>query len=138
MSDFHGTIDSALKSRLVDISKLICEVWLDEPRGKKFKEAIKSRRDIKEALGECKISFPEKGISFQLDTSTYNGSIEIEEDLKRGLTFLWKLPYAAWPEKGIKEQELKDWITKCDTWLKDDPSKDFPIPDNIYIPLATF
>jgi hypothetical protein len=138
---FHETLDPDFKASLVNISKLICEVWLDEPRGKKFQDTIESRRDVKLALNQCGIPLPEEGVIFQLDTSTYNGSIEIEEDLKRGLTFLWKLPYAAWPEKGIKEEEIKDWINTCDQWLEDfksNPGQDFPIPKNIYLPLATF
>jgi hypothetical protein len=141
MTKFHETLDADFKSSLVNISKLICEVWLDKPRGKKFKNAITSRRDVKGSLDACGISLPAEGVIFQLDTSTYNGSVEIEEDLKRGLTFLWKLPYAAWPEKGISKEELSEWITTCDKWLEDfksNPSEDFPIPKNIYIPLATF
>jgi|GEM_PF-2734617 hypothetical protein len=141
MPKFHETLDADFKASLVNISKLICEVWLDEPRGKKFTASITSRRDVKRSLNDCGIPLPEEGVIFQLDTSTYNGSIEIEEDLKRGLTFAWKLPYAAWPEKGISEAELRDWISTCDKWLEDfksNRSKDFPIPKNIYIPLATF
>jgi hypothetical protein len=137
--EFHNTLDSALKSRLVDISKLICEVWLGEARGVKFKNAIKSRRDVKDALNDCGITFPENYVRFQLDTSSYNGSIEIEEDLRKGLTFLWNLPYAPRPAFGITEAEVKEWIAKCDEWMASGtPSQDFPVPDNVYIPLATF
>jgi hypothetical protein len=140
MSDLHEMLDSGFKSKLVDISKLICEVWIEEPRGKKFKNALTSSRDVKAALRICNIDVPDK-VKFELDTSTYNGSIDIEEDLTAGLTFSWKLPYAAWPQTGITKEELEAWIAKCDKWMasaSSNPKQDFPTPNNIYIPLATF
>jgi hypothetical protein len=138
MPDLHEMLDPDFKSKLVDISKLICEVWIEEPRGKQFKKALASSRDVSKALLACGIDVPDK-VKFELDTSTYNGSIELEEDLNQGLTFSWKLPYAAWPQTGITKKELEAWIAKCDGWIASgNPKQDFPIPDNIYIPLATF
>lgn len=138
MPDLHEMLDPVFKSQLVDISKLICEVWIGEPRGNDFKNALNSSRDVRTALQACNINVPEK-VKFELDTATYNGSIEIEEDLNQGLTFSWKLPYAAWPQTGITQNELKDWIAECDQWIASGNfSQDFPIPKNIYIPLATF
>jgi hypothetical protein len=137
LDNFHGAFDASLKTRIVDMSKLLCEVWLKSERGEKFKEALKTK-NVKEALAECNISFPDDFVQFELDTSTYNGSIEILEELHRGLTFQWKLPYASWPEKGVTEAEIHSWIKTTDEWLQSgDPNQDLPTPPNIYIPLAT-
>jgi hypothetical protein len=137
LDNFHGAFDASLKTRIVDMSKLLCEVWLKSGRGEKFKEALKTK-SVKEALAECHIYFPDDFVQFELDTSTYNGSIEILEELHRGLTFLWKLPYASWPEKGVTEAEIQSWIYTVDEWLdSDDHNQDLPTPPNIYIPLAT-
>lgn len=135
LSDFHEAFHPGLKSRVVDMSKLICEVWLGRERGVAFKEALKTK-SVKAALEDCGIDFPENYVKFQIDTSTYNGSIEMEEDLSRGLTFLWKLPYAPWPDTAIGQDEIVAWIDRCDQWLTD-PEPTLPCPSSPFIPLAT-
>ncbi len=136
LETFHDGFDSALKSRIVDLSKLLCEVWLGEERGLKFKEAMLTK-SVKEALTDCQIEFPEKFVDFVLDTSSFNGSLEVQENLHQGLTFLWKLPYAPWPQSALDKDEINKWISTCDDWLKQDHDQTLPCPTNIYIPLAT-
>jgi hypothetical protein len=141
LDNFHNdSFTRTFKTRVMDMSKLLCEVWLERERGILFKDSLKQGKNtVKEALAECKIYWPDDFLNFELDTSTYNGSIEMSEDLHRGLTFLWKLPYAAWPEKGITESEITGWIETVDEWLEKtaESPQEFPTPPNIYIPLAT-
>lgn len=136
----HALTDESFKSHCVKISRLLSEVWLNTENGKTFQEDIKTM-SLGDALKNQGIDLHSDFLRYELDTSSYNGSLIPEEILDRGLNFVWYLPYAPCPtEASMKRADIEDWIKTTTEWLEraeEDPNLPFPVPPNPYIPLAT-
>ncbi|HAC62419.1 MAG TPA: hypothetical protein DCF68_02495 [Cyanothece sp. UBA12306] len=136
----HALADESFKSHCVKISRLLSEVWLNTENGKTFQEDIKTM-SLGDALKNQGIDLHSDFLRYELDTSSYNGSLIPEEILDRGLNFVWYLPYAPCPtEASMNRADIEDWITTTTKWLEkaeEDPNLPFPVPPNPYIPLAT-
>lgn len=134
-----------MRQTMVKISKLLVLAWLKEGEGVKFKNDI-NKYGVHQALINQEIFFPAEWLTAEIDPDSFIGSIEITEassweNPKKGLEMVFKIPYAPWPEKGVTEDELKQWVKICNDWLDEskyqEPKEPFPVPPNPYIPLAT-
>ena len=137
----HAIAETSFKIHCVKISRLLSQVWLGTPEGNKFKEDINKGTPLKEALKNQGIELHSDFLRYELDTSTYNGSLIPEEILNRGLNFVWYLPYAPCPtEASMDRKDIEEWIDTTNAWLEkeqNNPGQQFPVPPNPYIPLAT-
>lgn len=135
------------RKTIVELSKLLVQVWLGEEPGKIFKEEIMTL-GLHQALENQQIFFPAEWFIAELDPDSFLGSIQMSEagmwskpGNEGGLEMILKIPYAPWPQTGVTEAELQVWIERCNVWLKEakyeNPEHPFPLPPNPYIPLAT-
>ncbi len=151
MTDVQGSIPNiplgfpGLRLTCMKIAKLLAQGWLDGPEGeegRQFRQDVVTM-ELKEALKKHGIDLTvEDWLKFELDTDSYQGGIDLDESkTQEGLVFVWKIPFAPYPAKGITEEQIKGWISTCNDWIDREnyskPEVPFPKPPNPYIPLAT-
>jgi hypothetical protein len=126
----------------IKISKLLVEIWLKTGEGREFQKDINEIGIVK-ALARRGMELPEEWLTATLDENTLSSKIEVlQVGTVEGLKYVWRIPYAAWPQAGVTREELEQWIEICDEWITtqqyENPYAPFPKPISPYVPFGTF